>query len=209
MLSLNDYLQDPCRASSLPWWKTLSTAIPDGVLILHDAEFEPSLPGRFEDEPYFRLLHTLEHLEKPALPDGYALRPATLQELAAHIDFCYGGIGFTADTLRAYIGRKVYDPTLWLTVVDLRTGMIAASGIGEVDCEVREGALEWIQVSPDHQRRGLGRFIVLELLSRMRGKASFATVSGKCRNASRPDALYRSCGFQGNDIWHVLHRRER
>ena len=36
------------------------------------------------------------------------------------------------------------------------------------------------------------------------GTARFATVSGRVDSESHPEALYRKCGFEGQDIWHVL-----
>jgi GNAT superfamily N-acetyltransferase len=69
-----------------------------------------------------------------------------------------------------------------------------------------EGILEWIQVSEGYRRRGLGSFLVKELLWRMQGKVKFATVSGQCDSPSCPERLYRSCGFTGQDVWHVLHK---
>ncbi len=34
--------------------------------------------------------------------------------------------------------------------------------------------------------------------------ADFATVSGECDNPTRPEAVYRACGFVGDDVWHIL-----
>jgi len=38
-------------------------------------------------------------------------------------------------------------------------------------------------------------------------KAAFATVSGKADDPTCPERLYRSCGFVGNDIWHVMRKK--
>ena len=53
MLTLTEYLHDPWRGSSLPWWKTAEMAIPDDMLILHDADFNPSILEDYSDDPYF------------------------------------------------------------------------------------------------------------------------------------------------------------
>ena len=50
--------------------------------------------------------------------------------------------------------------------------------------------------------------IVKELLWRGREYAKFATVSGKVENETKPEALYRKCGFTGNDVWHILHKNK-
>ncbi|HHV46283.1 MAG TPA: GNAT family N-acetyltransferase [Tissierellia bacterium] len=79
-----------------------------------------------------------------------------------------------------------------------------ALGIAELDKNVREGSLEWIQVIPEYRRRGLGQAVVNRLLLNFVGKADFVTVSGQVNNDTNPEKLYRKCGFQGNDIWHVI-----
>jgi len=40
----------------------------------------------------------------------------------------------------------------------------------------------------------------------MKNLAKFATVSGQCENLTNPEALYRRCGFKGNDVWHILRQ---
>ncbi|MGI6537217.1 MAG: GNAT family N-acetyltransferase [Caldicoprobacterales bacterium] len=76
--------------------------------------------------------------------------------------------------------------------------------MAELDKNVREGSLEWIRVIPEYRKRGLGQAIVNRLLLNMVGKADFVTVSGQVNNITNPEKLYRRCGFQGNDIWHVI-----
>lgn len=52
--------------------------------------------------------------------------------------------------------------------------------------------------------KGLGKAVVNELLSRLKEKADFVTVSGECDNPTNPETLYRRCGFEGEDIWFVI-----
>ena len=207
MLTKERYLADPCKTASIPYWKVQSITIPDGMKILHQDEYVPAENRHLVDEPYFRLIHNLKDLAEPVLPQGYSLCTATLSEYAAHISSCYDRIGITEEELGRYTLRPVYDAALWLAVKETHTGTIVATGIAELDREIGEGILEWIQVSQDHRGTGLGRYIVLELLWRMKGKAGFATVSGQCNNATNPEKLYRKCGFTGNDVWHILRKR--
>ena len=75
------------------------------------------------------------------------------------------------------------------------------------DNEAKEGILEWIQVIPAYRKREVGTAIVNQLLYRLSLKANFATVSGKAKNKTQPERLYRKCGFVGNDIWHILRKK--
>lgn len=206
MITKEEYLKNPCGVRSIPYWKAKSITIPDGMIILHQCEYDKAQYQHYIDEPYFRLIHDLKGLAKPVLPQGYSLCTASLSEYAAHISSCYEGIGITEEELRSYTTRPVYDTALWLAVKDDQTGNIVATGIAELDREIGEGILEWIQVSQDYRRKGLGRYIVSELLWRMKGKAGFATVSGQCNNATNPEGVYRKCGFTGKDVWHILRK---
>lgn len=206
MITRNQYLLDPCKAASIPYWKAKSITVPDGMKILHQDEYDNAETKHFADELYFRLIHNLKGLAEPVLPQGYSLCTATLFEYAEHISSCYEEIGITEEELRSYTLRAVYDAALWLAVKETHTGTIVATGIAELDREIGEGVLEWIQVSKDHRGKGLGGFIVSELLWRMKDKADFVTVSGQCDNATNPEKLYRKCGFSGNDVWHILRK---
>ncbi len=206
-ISKKDYLDHPCRASSLPYWKAKSMTIPDGMRIVHQDDFHEGNDEEYTDEPYFRLSHDLPGLSVSAPPPGFALCQADLCDFAAHINSCYDDVGISESTLQSYTQRPVYDSNLWLAVRDEQTGKIVATGIAELDREIGEGILEWIQVSKAYRGRGLGSYIVCELLRRMKGLARFATVSGQCDNPTNPEGLYRKCGFTGTDIWHILKKK--
>lgn len=207
MLTTETYLQDPCRISSIPLWKARRITVPDHIKIIHDDRFDAGLLQHYTDEPYFRLLHDMKQLKPPMLPEGFRFCPASAETLARHICSCYHDLSIATEGLIAYTDQPVHDPDLWLAVCDDHTGEIVASGIAQLDREIGEGILEWIQVSLSFRRMGLGVAIVGELLRRMAGKADFVTVSGKCHNPTHPEALYRACGFTGSDVWHILTQK--
>lgn len=208
MLTKEQYLKNPCRASSLPFWKTARISVPEQMKILHADVFDVKLLEQYQDEPYFRLKHDLKVVEPAALPEGYSWTDASVAEFAGQINGCYPDIGVTPVELQGYRERAVFCPEMWVAVREDRTGVLAATGIGELDREIGEGILEWIQVSRGHRGRGLGGCIVRELLRRMQGRAEFAVVSGRCGNPTNPEGLYRKCGFAGDDVWHILKKRE-
>ena len=205
-ISKKEYLLNPCRYASVPYWKAKSLTIPDSIKILHQDDYNEAENRQYMDEPYFRLSHNLQGLSAPVLPQGYSLCEAALRDFAAHINSCYDNIGISETELHNYTQRDVYDASLWVAVKCELTGSIAATGIAELDYEIGEGVLEWIQVSASHRGQGLGRYLVSELLWRMKDKAGFVTVSGQCNNPANPEKLYRECGFSGCGVWHILGR---
>lgn len=201
------YLKNPCGESSLPYWKAVKMDVPENMLIQHDRNFCGECFMDYIDEPYFRLCHDLQMLRAAILPDGFRLCEAAPAEYAAHINQCYIGSSMTEAEIKSYFQHSVYAAELWIAVQECRSKRIVATGIAELDEEIGEGILEWIQVSPAYRGLGLGTYVVTELLTRIAQKAQFATVSGQMNNPSKPEGLYRKCGFQGNDIWHVLKKR--
>lgn len=202
------YLQDPCGVSSLPFWKTNSITIPDDMLILR--EDDPRLQVACQtnvDTLYFKLIHRLQETYSPCLHDDFHFIHPSDKDLSRHIASCYDAEKASEDELFAYRHRPTYSPDLWLAILNETTGEIIASGIAELDATIREGVLEWIQVSPTYRRRGWGRIIVNELLWRLTERADFVTVSGKVNEHTNPRALYERCGFGEAVIWHVLKKR--
>lgn len=207
MISKEEYISNPCGAYSLPYWKQNGIVIPEDMCILHDKDFDESYLIKYRDEPYFRLKHSLTDIHKPVLPNGFKLCSAALSDFVKHINECYKGSQLTVEELDGYLKRKVYNQKLWIAVKDCKNNKIVGTGIAELDTEIGEGILEWIQVSAEYRGEGIGKFIVNELLQRMKHKAIFVTVSGQVNNPTNPQALYRKCGFEGNDIWHIMHKK--
>ena len=174
-------------------------------MILRDDQFDPARYGGM-DEPYFKLVHDLRNIGCPGLPAPFQETQCDAAALARHIAECYTEERLPENELRFRMMQPDFDPGLWLAVVDTTNGRVVASGIAEVDPGIREGTLEWIQVSPDYRRKGLGQYIVNGLLQRLYGKADFVTVSGKLNNPGNPLALYCSCGFTDCVVWHIVRK---
>ena len=158
-------------------------------------------------EAYFRLIHN-EQPQEYNCPPGYVLvdvNPAAeTRSVAAMLQACYPDMQVDEDTVASWTAHPVYDPALWVWVMDMERGVPAGLGIAEIDPEVREASLEWIQVLPSCRGRGLGKMVVNELLHRVAGRVDFTTVSGRVDNVTQPERLYRRCGFNGSDVWWLL-----
>jgi GNAT superfamily N-acetyltransferase len=156
---------------------------------------------------YFRLINQV----KPGnylCPPGFVFQDVKpQQEVHAVVNLiraCYRSMNINPEIVQSWLRHPVYDPHLWVWVVDQESRQKAGLGIAERDSLVPEASLEWIQVHPAYQSRGLGKAIVSELTRRALQKVDFVTVSGELESESQPEHLYRRCGFTGDDVWWLL-----
>jgi GNAT superfamily N-acetyltransferase len=202
---------------ALFWTQDRAARVPEALLrdadlaLLHADYLNPSLRSEFTSgEGYFRLIHRDAPVPVMPLPEGFVLAEVALPSEAAVaadlIGRCYTDLKPSANTVESWMDHPTFSPDLWIWIVEAATGAPAALGIAELDTRIGEGALEWIQVLPGFRGCGLGAVLVCELLRRCAGRTAFVTVSGQIDNDSRPEALYRRCGFQGKDRWWVLRR---
>ena len=179
--------------------------------LLHD-DFKAFItPGNYrQQDPYFRLIHKMENIPKAVLPRMYSFVQADpvkeAQVIAGLIADCYEDIQPSSDEVLNWCEYPVFEDDLWVWIINEGNQSPVGLGIAQFDRSIKEGSLEWIQVVPSARRQGLGKQIVYELLSRLKGKAEFVTVAGKINDRSQPEKLYRSCGFEGKDIWWVLRK---
>ena len=200
------YLENPCKASSLPYWKSNLIKIPENMKVVLEEDLQSDEAQGYSNERFFKLIHRLKNIEKPMLDNKYCVVFCKASEYAKHIAACYDDVGISSDELMDYQTHAVYDRDLWIAVTECGRNEIIASGIAELDTDIKEGVLEWIQVLPEYRGKGLGKFVVRELLWRMKDKAEFVTVSGKVDNPTNPKELYLACGFSGEEIWHVMRK---
>ena len=204
-----EYLRNPTGASALSFWKTCNFNTPAHIKVLNENEFNPNLLETHTDEVYFKLVHYLEEIDEQFKSDEFIFVKASTEEFVNHINSCYEEEGLTVNELEDYKSRPVYDEDLWICVYDNINHTIAATGIAEFDREIKEGYLDWIQVSEEYRGQGLGKAIVYELLRRLKKKASFVTVSGRINNKTKPEKLYESCGFKSKVLWHILTEKNQ
>ena len=153
--------------------------------------------------------HNLKEIPK-VITNDFEITTATRKDIKAIVQIIndsYTDISVNKDLIKSYTKTHVYNEVLWIMVKEKATGKYVGCGIADFDAEAKELILEWIQVLPQYRGKKIGQLIVTELLFRMESVAAFATVSGKVDNMTKPEALYRKCGFVGNDVWHILHKK--
>lgn len=208
---LNAYKADPCGTLSIPYWKHKRITHPNDMIVVHNSDFLNELLEKYNDDMYFRLFHSLTDVKTPILASEYRVgtlhTDRSIKLLSHHINKCYENIYIDEITLSQQLNNHFYPDNLKIGIFEVNTDKLIASGVAAFDSEIGEGSLEWIQVSPEYRRVGLGQVIVNELLVRLKSKAFFTTVSGRVDNITNPERLYRKCGFTGDDIWHILKER--
>ena len=208
MVLLESYLRDPCGTTSIPYWKYKRIPVPPGMKIVHQRDMTDDLLRDHSDEPYFRLYHDLKNVRRMTVPEAEIVSGGEpVSEFVRLINQSYTDLRVTAEQMESYRHTPVYCPELWVLLREKGTQTVLAGGIADYDRQIGESILEWIQVLPPYRGRGYGQVVVNTLLSKMQGKARFATVSGKVNDPTEPERLYRRCGFVGTDVWHVLTQK--
>jgi len=209
IITKEQYINDPCGVCSTAFWKNTFFQKPNEIQIIHENELS-TLDSSDNITRYFRLLHNMESINTVDLSEGFyfqTVHVTTQEEMVADIiNLCYEDIEVTSEQINEWTKYSVFDNELWVFVYKEGSESPVALGIADFDKEIKEGSLEWIQVIPEKRGLGLGQAIVNELLFRLKGKASFVTVSGLSEDKSNPESLYRKCGFTGDDIWCVLRK---
>ncbi len=210
-ITLSEYLANPCGLSSVPFWKAQEVLLPENMLIVHGREFSYELLETYEDTPYFRIMHDLVNLQPVVIPYGVKIDTICKYDYAQLVDvisksYLHIDIKVDRGQVESWTQTPVYAPGLWLAAYE--HGKMVGAIIADLDLVAHEGIIEWLQVLPEHRNAGLGTALINFCLKRMQGNARFATVSGQVDNQTRPEDIYRRCGFTGEDVWHILRRKE-
>ncbi len=209
MISIEDYKKNPCKVSSIPYWKAKSLTIPSNMKIVHSNEFDEKLLDNYSDRRFFRLIHNLSNIPEINIPEITleVIESNRTNELVDMINssYAHSEIHVSEDYVRSLTTTQVYCSELWIGAI-LNEKLIG-SIICDFDMEVGEAIIEWLQVLPEYRGRGIATALVCKALKIMRSFADFATVSGECDNMTNPERVYRNCGFEGNDVWHILNEK--
>lgn len=209
MISMETYKNNPCKVSSIPYWKAKSLIVPPNMRIVHSDEFDEKLLDNYLDTRYFRLIHSLSNIPEFS---AVGIRLEVIQsnrndELADMINrsYTHSEIRVSTDYVSNLSATQVYCPELWIGAIF--DGKLIGSIICDFDIEVGEAIIEWLQVLPEYRGRGIASTLICKALKAMSGFADFATVSGECDNPTNPEKVYRHCGFSGEDVWHILNEK--
>lgn len=195
-----EYITDPARACFLSYHKNENTELPSDMRVVRGDDYKPELYKGFDDTVYTKLILRDKQVDKPVYPEGFKLVTPTKEQLTAHIAQCFPD-GETPDSIDLWRYMEYF----MVALVDVTTGRIVASAAADVDFGVKEGSIDWVEVSPRYRRKGLGTYLVTELIYRFRRFSDFISVSTKDFAAL---ALFQKCGFSEDCAWHILKAKK-
>lgn len=140
--------------------------------------------------------------------DGFVIkdfdftRDQECADAAEILNRCYDTNHHTSDELASWTELPVFDKSLWFWVRSRASEEAVGLAISTYQASIRECYLDWIQVLPEYQGRGLGRRLVSESIHRAKGKTDIIRVTGTA------DRFYQQCGFSGTESWRIISKPE-
>ncbi|ABX41411.1 GNAT family N-acetyltransferase [Lachnoclostridium phytofermentans] len=169
-MTKSEYLKNPGRMASLPFWKEQKYGNLSTIKIVHEEQYKESDYRNYTKKHYFKLIHRLNEVPRLILDSSLEIDVVKIDQLefvANFINQCYENIRVSKDEVSKWMNESVFSPTTWVTISKIGVGVIAL-GIADFDEEVKEGIFEWIQVLPEYQGKGIGKILVIELLQRLK-----------------------------------------
>ena len=167
-----------------------------------DALWQGHLARRgFAPDPDYALhylLHPLDDVPSPRLPDGFALghvAPQDVEARAAAHRAAFGSAHMTGAAYRQVVAAPGYRPDLDV-VSAAPDGRIASFALGWLDDENRVGEFEPVGTPAEFRGQGLGRAALLEGLRRLRALGAQSVIVYAEADNRAAQALYRSVGFR-------------
>ena len=145
--------------------------------------------------------HAVEHCDGFFVDEFDFSREQDFTGAAAMLNRCYGTEHHSAAEVAGWSDLPVSDQSMWLWVRIRASSEVVGLGISTYQASIRECYLDWIQVLPEYQGRGLGRLLVSETIQRAVGKSDIIRVTGMAED------FYRKCGFVGTEKWRIISKR--
>lgn len=146
----------------------------------------------------YYMIHALDDLPAPTVPDGVVLRHTTAADCASRAEAhraAFGSRYMTGDAYRQVMQAPGYTPDL--DVIAVAPGeRVAAFALGWYDAHNRVGELEPVGTHADFRGRGLAKAVVGEALRRFQARDAQHVIVYVESDNHAAQALYRAAGFQ-------------
>ena len=142
----------------------------------------------------------IEHSDEYYIAEFDFSREQEFVAAAEMLNHCYETQHHSAAEVAGWSNLPVFDESLWLWVRSRASEEAVGLGISTYQASIRECYLDWIQVLPEYQGRGLGQLLVRETIRKAIDKSEIIRVTGIV------DDFYKKCGFYGTEIWRIISR---
>ncbi len=114
---------------------------------------------------------------------------------------CYQNHNHDAEEIASWCKQSVFDDSLWIWVRTRESNEDVGLGISTYQGTIKETYLDWIQVLPSYQRKGIGKMLVGETIKRAIDKSNIIRITGMV------DGFYEKCGFRRTDSWYLITKQ--
>lgn len=224
------YQQDPTHTLPIPYWKHKQTSVREDMVIVSDEKFNEVLYREFIDTKYYRLEHDLLNLKLGKIGSHYSFSTYKTNDtfnIYNLIKECYKEDELQFEKIERLVKDETFNNLLCVflycdkyymiekNIVNINKigprkekklkpiGMIMAN----FDEETKEASIEYLCIIEKYRKKGLGKLLIQEILLRISNIAEFATVTYPIESEYNLDNLFRSCGFTGDAVWHVLKKQ--
>lgn len=139
MITLTEYLNNPCGTLSIPYWKAKNITIPPDMKILHGKDFSADILSDYTDDKYFRLYHSLKEIPK-IIANDFEITTATHKDIKAIVQIInksYTDISVNKELIKSYTKTPVYNAELWVMVKEKASSEYVGCGIADFDTETK------------------------------------------------------------------------
>ncbi len=175
-------------------------------LILNDNQLCDKLKNNNNINGIIRVSNFLSDLKEVNLPDNLQFKKVRYNQenaVSNFISLCYEDLNIKKEFIKKIKLHPTFNKDYWWWLVDENQKKLALA-IGEYDEEINEGSLEWIQVHPEHRRKGYGTLIVNKLLNEMNKKCDFVTASTEHFQSKSVEKFYMKNGFKNKETWWIV-----
>lgn len=221
MITLEEYLKDPCGSLALTYSKAKKTALRRDMLIVNDTDYDAVLYRDFFDRVFIKAKNDLLSLNIQPLNDHYFIKNVFEKDFDDIVELV--NQSYTNKTIdKEELNKMWYDDLchkdFWCAVYSKRDFILNKETkekiykpigifIGNLDDQIGEASIEIFCIKPEFRRKGIGFALLKEALLRIGCDSTYVTVMYPEENEFNLKELFDKVGFNDGVRWHLLKKK--